>query len=604
MINWKTKIRQAAVLILLIVMLTVLGLSGCAGNPSAVNNNAVDYSMWIVSGEDSSFYPSYDKNPVIEYMLSKRYGPNDTKINLDFVVPVAGQQLDSYNTLLSTGDYPDMMDFSMYNGSLTDLYEQGIVLDLTEYIEQHMPNFKALLDQNPDLAQACTYVVNGEKKILSIRGFHDQPDYTWGGYQYRRDWIIKYGKNPVDGSTFAGSYTRTLDDGIVDRSSWEDNVIFPSGGADPVYISDWEWMFEIFARAIQDLGITDGYVTSLYYPGFIATGDMYSGFGGGSPVWYTHKDGTIHFGGTEDDFQVYLQAMNTWYNNGWIDKAFTEHSADMFFMIDDAKVRSGKIGFWYGVQSELLGYLDDGEDLKDGMVVYAARQPINDIYGTAAQQNQEPYTIYQMAQIFGPWVITDKAVADGKDIVPLLKLIDYAYSTEGALLCGLGLNKAQYEETKPELYTRLGLTEGAYYQIPEDQAVDGRIYSVVDYLAKNDSMVGAVKANKYFGLTLKSKIKFAGSENFKRQLDQWVWYENKGGIGIAVENQLTSEEQKIVTKTGTTINEFMAKNVPSFIKGEKDPFSDADWQAYVKALNKYAPDKVTKIYQEKLNNLG
>jgi len=41
----------------------------------------------------------------------------------------------------------------------------------------------------------------------------------------------------------------------------------------------------------------------------------------------------------------------------------------------------------------------------------------------------------------------------------------------------------------------------------------------------------------------------------------------------------------------------MTKNVPSFIKGTKDPFSDADWNAYVNALNKYGPDKVTVMLQ-------
>ena len=58
-------------------------------------------------------------------------------------------------------------------------------------------------------------------------------------------------------------------------------MVFPSGGDEPIYISDWEWMFDIFAKAMDDLGITDGYCYAPYYLGYLETGDLSSGFGGG-----------------------------------------------------------------------------------------------------------------------------------------------------------------------------------------------------------------------------------------------------------------------------------------------------------------------------------
>lgn len=598
----KNLLRRAAAWILCLTMAGSISLAGCGTDGGQSTEETASYSVWITQSEDSTYYESYDKNPSIEYLLTKTWGPENKKVDLDFLVPVAGAEMDNFKTLLSTGDYPDMMDATMYDGSIVDLYEQGIVLDLTDYIDQYMPNYKAFLEQNPDLANQAAFVVNGEKKYLTVRNMGDEPPYNWGGYIYRRDWIIKYGKNPLDGSTFSGSYTGKLADGSVDKETWEDNVVFPSGQKDPLTISDWEWMLEIFSRAIQDLNITDGYCMSLYYPGYLATGDLVCAFGGGGPMWYRNKDGQIAFGGTEENFRVYLQAMNTWYRNGWIDKAFPEHTADMFYRIDDAKVRSGKIGLWLGIMAQLEGKLDDGEGLKAGMVNFAASQPINDKYGSAEQQNVEPYTMYQIGQVANRWIITD--AAKDKDLVPLLSMLDYMYAQEGALLGSLGLNKEQYEVTKNELYTRYGLTEGAYYEVPEEQRRGTKRYAWVDTIQYDGGMLqSACKCNRFFFLSCNSLILTRGSDSLLNNYDQWIRYQNTGGITDAINNQLTPDEQKTITKIHTNVNEFMQKTVPAFIKGEKDPFSDADWEAYVKALNKYSPDKATQIYQEKLDSL-
>ncbi|HAL74902.1 MAG TPA: hypothetical protein DCM45_07450, partial [Clostridiales bacterium] len=282
---------------------------------------------------------------------------------------------------------------------------------------------------------------------------------------------------------------------------------------------------------------------------------------------------------------------------------FSERSSDAFYRINDAAVRQGKVGLWYGTQSQLIGRLDDGMDLKAGMVVYGARQPINNVYGPEEHQNIEPYVVYQQGRESSRWIITDKMKE--KDIIPLLTMLDYLYTTEGALLATLGLNKAQYEETQNELYTRYGLTEGSYYRVPDAEVRGTKIYAFVDTIQYDGGMLNnAVHSNRFFMMDAQSLLLIRGTEALLNSLDQWIWYVDKGLIKSAITNQITPDEQKIITKTQTYINEFMAKSVPPMIKGEKDPFNDADWQAYVKALNKYSPDKVTAIYQEKQDNLG
>ena len=408
------KKRTIMALCVLLGIFSLLAV-GCSNNGSSTNGEADakhTYTWWAPTGEDSSYYSTYNDNPVVQYLMSKTWKDEkdkDTKIALDIQIPAAGTAKENLNTLISTGDYLDIMDVSMYSGSIIDLYDQGIVQDITPYVEKYMPNYMKFLDANPDYKKLATTLVDGEQRYLTLSNYNKVINDQWGGYMYRRDWIVKYGTNPKDESTFTGEYTANNADGSVNLDSWTDNVVFPSGGSDPIYISDWEWMFKIFETAMKDNGIEDGYCLSLYYPGYNPSGALVSSFGGNSAHWYKNQEGKADFGLTSDNFRTYLQCMNTWYKNGWIDKAFAEHSSDMFYSIEDAKVRQGKIGAWYGVVSQLAGRSDTGEQYTKGMVVYGARLPINDIYGSEAQMNIEPYSLYQIGLKANDIAITDKA---------------------------------------------------------------------------------------------------------------------------------------------------------------------------------------------------
>ena len=590
-------------LIALIVCITMLGtIAGCSNSKgsdkNSENSNVAEkdtkYSWWIYTGEPD--YTDYRDNPCVNYLLSKTWGPENKAMDLEFLIPLSGSERDNSVTLIATGEYPDLMALLNYPDSITTLYEEGIAMDITEYVEKYMPNYLAFLDANPDLKATAMNVVDGEKKILGIYDYNDAVGDMWGGFEYRRDWIVKYGKNPNDGSSFSGAYTETNSDGTPNVESWEDNVIFPSGGSDPVYISDWEWMMEIFQVAIEDLEITDGYGMSLPYGGFHATGDLVSAFGGGS-WWYTTPEGTIEFGPSTDSFRAYLQCMNTWYKNGWIDTAFAEHTTDMFYLIDSAKYRSGKVGLWYGTVDMLGGKLDNGEGYLDGIVVYAASQPINDIYGTAEQQNVKPYVMYQDSMEGQITMVTNKAAE--KDLPTLFTFLDYLFSEEGSLLIKLGLNKEQYDETKDKLYTEKGLTEGAYIQNE-----DGT-YQTVDKILKDSGSLGsALILNRLTGLR---KIKGVIRPNTKvtqHNIDQWTLYPSTGSFKGSFISQLSLEEAEKKSKVETNSLEFCYKNVPSFIKGSQDPYNDEDWNSYKKALSKYSPDSITQIYQALYDSLN
>ena len=56
------------------------------------------------------------------------------------------------------------------------------------------------------------------------------------------------------------------------------------------------------------------------------------------------ENGTVQFGMDSDGFRTYLQCMNGWWDNGWIDRNYTDKATQMFYEIDTEKVYQGKVG--------------------------------------------------------------------------------------------------------------------------------------------------------------------------------------------------------------------------------------------------------------------
>ena len=148
--NYKRILSLVLAMIMLLGMVSML--AGCNGGGG---NGEVDkFTIWMGSSVDSSYYTNYNDNPVIQY-LEKKF-----EIDLEFIAPVAGNETDNFNTLIATGDYPDMMDLSFYTGTIADLYDNGdgICLDLTQYIADYMPYYSAFLEANKTGAtRHCTW---------------------------------------------------------------------------------------------------------------------------------------------------------------------------------------------------------------------------------------------------------------------------------------------------------------------------------------------------------------------------------------------------------------------------------------------------------------
>ncbi|MCR5741147.1 MAG: hypothetical protein K6G38_01620 [Gammaproteobacteria bacterium] len=599
--------KRFNIALMILLLVSTLFLTVSCGKSDDENNS---FTYLISKQEDKTYYDTYSENPIMKYLLAKEW--NDSKIDIEFFGLVSGSESDQFNNIIATGQYYDVMDMTYSNYSAEALYNMGIALDLTEYVDEYMPNYKQMMEEYPDLKKATYSLVDGEKRILQIYGLNDAPRPAFEGFCYRRDWIVKYGVDPSTGDKFEITENTDVLKAYADTvkfPSWYDetkkawvlaNVDAKWDGSDPIFISDWEWMLNIFKKAIDTEKIANGYCMSLYYPGFVEAGDLFCAFGGGGPLWY--KDGTTaKFGAASDSMKAYLDCMSSWYANGWIDSNFDERTTDMFYSIDTAGVHAGRVGLWQGRVAELANQMeDDTYPATKGIVVTGARQPINDIYGTDECKMQIPYTFYQYTVLDLSIVITDSAKE--KNIPALLTMIDYLYTDEGSNLGKKGFTKEQVEETQDEFYLRFGLDEGTYYY-DYDENGQRWIRQTQKSADLGTYVVNAAMLNRIVVGLYQSKYYDNGNRGVRRDAQNlWDTYLNTGFYGDLENDKMTEEESIIRSKQRSTISTSMATDIPKFIKGEYN--LTTDWQTYLNKMKKFKHQQVTDIYQRVLDLLN
>ncbi len=583
------KMKKALLTITLILLFVLLVSCGKEQVKDMEKKETVEVTWWISRGEDSTYYMSYDDNPAVKYLETLDF--NGKKVDLKFLVPVTGSERDNFNTLLMTEEYAKIFDMSYCSSTATELYEDDIIWDLTPYIEEYMPNYAEII-KDPEFVPYVYSPVEGEKKILSLYNLKSEVTSNFMGLCYRRDWVAKYGENPFTGESFNYGYTDESD-----YNTYWDDVVFPSGNENPLYVSDWEWMFGIFEKAMEDLGITDGYCISLFYKGYNESGGNFdSAFGGGCPLWYKDQDGNATFGGTSEAMRAYLTMMNAWYEKGWLDKNFADHTSDQVYAIDSAKVNSGKVGAFVGRRGNSGGQMDSGDKFTDGIMIYGAPPAINDVYGGEELKNNEPYSLYQYSRIGVNICISKKTTEE--ELKTILPMLDYLYSEEGSTLLALGMDKEEFESIQDPTYIKYGLEDGAYTKTVMD---DGQIvYDRNPKLIEDNDLASAMALKRltcgYYVPGIVPALNRSYDISALRNMTTWDYYLNTGYIDKSLRAQFTSDEAALFSKVYSNVDTYMSQNIPKFIMGVLD-INGVDWDNYAKMLNKYSPNKVTAIYQ-------
>lgn len=225
-----------------------------------------------------------------------------------------------YLAMLSSGKYPDVIQWTHrfdYNGDVSQLYADGIIIELNDVIDKYMPNYKALLEANPEIA-----------KVLK----DDE-----GRYLYF---------TPINPLTTDAERVSAIYQGLQGRKDWMENVGIEEV---PTTLDGWYEMLVAFrdldpnGNGEQDEIPFDAGQSGLRY--FLPAFDILNG------AYIDPDTGKVGFGEYSQNYKTYLETMNKWYSEGLIKDIWNEDGSVADAEVKDAAIYADLAGSWLGLSN-------------------------------------------------------------------------------------------------------------------------------------------------------------------------------------------------------------------------------------------------------------
>lgn len=317
-----------------------------------------------------------------------------TGVKLAFMAPPAGQAREALNVMLASGDLPDMIEYNFmsgFPGGPEKAIGDGYILKLNDLIDQHAPNLKKFLQDNPDIDKMVKTDNGSYYAFPFIRG--DEYLRVFQGPIIRKDWLDELGL-PVP---------ETIDDWTATLRAFKEK----KGAAAPFAVNS-------KPRFFNDSG--NG--------AFIGAFGINRGF--------YQEDGAIKFGPAESGFKEYLRLFQMWYKEGLIDKNIAtadSKSVDSNFATGATGASVGNAGGGIGRWQPLV------EQNSSDAVLVAAPYPVLNRGDTPKfGQKDNAYSTGGIVAV----------TTSAKDPELAVKLLDYGYSEEGRMFFNFGTEGISY----------------------------------------------------------------------------------------------------------------------------------------------------------------
>ena len=329
----------------------------------------------IASWEDSPFHSG----------LNKHVG-----VNIEWMEPPAGMEseLSHLNLMIAGGDMPDII-FSHHTMSQAELLiADGVILDLTPYIQEHAPAYYAFLQAD-------------SRRDRAFRTDSGQ----YYGFGFFRE---------------AGGWNDTFQGPLI-RQDWLDELGLPS----PKTISDWDTTLRAFNKEYGATFIAPWHRWQSM--GADRTSNICGAFGayGGTAFRIHIRDGKAIIPQLEPEWLDYITQLSIWWNDGLINQNMLS--------ADDAMVRSmalnNEIGMAYSSMGQLSGWVNDALAEDTGSNWVGLQYPTGDD-GTLV-------AVMGGTGIGG--AATHISAKINPDLIPIaMRILDYAYTPEGFLYWNFG----------------------------------------------------------------------------------------------------------------------------------------------------------------------
>lgn len=310
-----------------------------------------------------------------------------TNVDIEWIHPVIGQEIEQFNLMIASGEYPDLIwyNWATYPGGPEKAIEDGVILPLNDLIAENCPNVSAKVVGNPDIARTMAT---------------DAGTYYYFPY-------IHWNQLVVAGWTFQVRADRLAQIGMELPETIEEyyNVL----------------------KALKELNPDNYPLATMINEDARNILRHLSNAWGTDLSFYVGDEGEVKYGPLDPAFKDYLAELNRWYNEGLIDPEFT--SMDITAL--EAKILNGDASMW-------LSGMDFGRyliELKDEHAITCMKFPV---------LNKGDLPIYNNGTLQGAQGQGYAISTTCKNPELAAKWVDYHYSTVGHNLLNFGIEGESY----------------------------------------------------------------------------------------------------------------------------------------------------------------
>ena len=309
--------KSKRIVAFILAAVIVIGFTGCAkstqtGGIAEPENVAYPETLSIFCKTGSSLIEGMtDYNDVASFQLMEK----ETGTHVEWTMPPAQGINEKFNLMVAGGDLTDIIVYTWNKIGVSSYIEDGVIFDISPYVEKYMPNLWQFSKDNPKLAR--DYIHDGGKIYTTPYIRKDQALNIFYGPVMRTDWLKKLNlevpTNPDELYNVLKAFKTQDPNG--------------NGEADEIPMSG-------------DSGMS-----------ILMLAHMYNT----SNAFYV-KDGKIKYGIMEPEFEEALKYISKLYSEGLID-------VDNFLQTRDniiQKVISHKVGFAFEYQpNQAMTYMKD-----------------------------------------------------------------------------------------------------------------------------------------------------------------------------------------------------------------------------------------------------
>lgn len=368
---------------------------------SPPETQTVTLTYWSGLGDKASQVISSNAQIPIYDVLAEMTG-----VSIEWINPSVTDQDTQLNLLLASQNLPDMIFYdwqSSYSGGLAKAVTDEIAIPLNDLIDEYAPNFKNLLEENPELKKQISLDDGTIAMFPSART--DPRVRIWFGPQIRQDWLDNLGLD----------MPQTIDD-------WY-NVLKAFKEQDAKGNGDMDDEIPFVAAGASSLS---SYLLS------------FAGAYGLVRDTFCVKNGKVVYSPAEAEYKDFLAEMAKWYEEGLIDSDFAAMDGTSVKSLITTDVAGAYFGSLAG---NLGGY---NTVLKE---VYPEAQIVGAPWVTSTDGNAYQQEAQHAQAFTGAGTIVTTAC---EDPVMAVKWLDEHYSEKGTLLMTFGIEGVSYEMVNGE----------------------------------------------------------------------------------------------------------------------------------------------------------